>query len=596
MKRIAIIAAVVIAVLAVAIAAMPFVVPGDFLNQRVAARLSALTGRPVTLTGEPSLSIYPHFAITVGGLSIGDSEESDRGPLLVAETLNARVRLWTLLIGRIEFEEFELVKPVLRLVVGTEGKANWDFSESAVARQAAAPPPPAANSTVPPAPPPDLRLGRLHVIDGAIVYDDVRSNTREELTAVDLDLLWPTASAAVNGHGKMLWRGEAVEFTTLLAQPLELARGGASPARFAFASTPLRASFSGKASGSNAFLLEGEANVQTPSLRRVIEWMGIPMGTGPILGAGSISGSASLAVGSIGFSRAAIELDGNAAEGSVSVQLGGPRPVIKGALTSRSLDISAYLEAIRADLSAEGSWLIAPARLDFAEAIDADLSLSADAIVAGSARIGRTIATAGIQNGALNFVLQEARFHEGAVTLRMTADVHEETLTVNAAAKVADILALDALTDLAGVTGLVGQASLGFDLAASGRTWADVLRSITAIGSVIMANGSVRGFDMARVAESFADPLARPVEAGSTETAFYRLTANFAVRDGALGTEDLVMVGNGVRVSLIGDTSLFTGAVEARARVTTAAGTVPVTISGSLRAPVIAPQKSPAAP
>ena len=147
-----------------------------------------------------------------------------------------------------EFEEFELIKPIDSSrgrcqggrQIGTWPEALWlKQAIDAVA---------GSNMSRRRLQPLDLLLlGRLKVDNGTILYDDLVSDTREEMTAVDLDINWPSASAPVGGRGTLHWRGETIEFTGLLATPLELIRGGRSTARFAIASTPLRASFSGTA-------------------------------------------------------------------------------------------------------------------------------------------------------------------------------------------------------------------------------------------------------------------------------------------------------------------------------------------------------------
>ena len=595
MLRLAIIVAVVVAVVAIAVAAVPFLIPADFLRARVAERIASLTGRAVTLTGDPSLAIYPHLAVTVEGLAIANPEGMGTDPFVVAEAMQARVRTLPLLIGRIEFDEFELIKPTIHLVVDKEGRQNWTMAGSAVANQAAAPAPPA---NVPASQQPlDLLLGRLTVDNGTILYDDLVSDTREEMTAVDLEINWPSASASVGGRGTVLWRGETLEFTGLLVAPLELMRGGRSAARFAIASTPLRASFSGAASYATGFQLDGEASVSTPSMRRTIEWLGTPMGTGPILGAAAVRGNASIADGSIIFDTATIELDGNSAEGSLGVSLGGPRPIIRGTLALGSLDLSAYFEAIRADLIADGSWLIAPARLAFADAVDADIRVSAGEVMIGKTRIGKMAAAVGIKNGALDMAVGEAEFYGGSIEGRLTAAPVGDSLSATAEAKLTEVPAQLALGDVAGISALGGTATMTMDVAGRGRSWAAFARSITGTGMIAMARGSLSGLDVPRIADTLIDPLAEPIAGGSGTTSFDSLAMDLAIDDGTINTTGLVMRGNDFRLSLAGKGSLFTGAVDGHARLATGLGVVPLAIGGTWQKPVISrgPEHDPTA-
>ena len=60
MKRIAVAAVSIVALLAILIAALPYVVPGGFLRNILAVQIAAWTGCTVTVSGEPRLSIYPN--------------------------------------------------------------------------------------------------------------------------------------------------------------------------------------------------------------------------------------------------------------------------------------------------------------------------------------------------------------------------------------------------------------------------------------------------------------------------------------------------------------------------------------------------------
>jgi hypothetical protein len=102
-----------------------------------------------------------------------------------------------------------------------------------------------------------------------------------------------------------------------------------------------------------------------------------------------------------------------------------------------------------------------------------------------------------------------------------------------------------------------------------------------------MAGGSLNGLDLVRIADTLIDPLAPPVTGGSGTTVFSNLAADFAVADGEVRTDGLVIQGKAFRATLAGHGSFFTGAIDARARLTTAPGTIPLAVSGSWHAPVV---------
>ncbi|HEY5082129.1 MAG TPA: AsmA family protein [Bauldia sp.] len=591
MKRVAIIATVLLAMVAIVVIAVPLVVSSEFLKQRIIHRIAAITGRDVTIAGEATLALYPHFAVSVEGLAIANPPAMGSDPFVAAEGLRTRFRLLPLLLGQAEFDGFELVKPTIHFVRDAQGRPNWLMrdvaaivpSAGAAARAAAAAPPAAE----------DRDVGEISVSDGTVLYDDMVSDKREAMTAVNLDVTWPDAAAPVSGHGVLQWRGEPVEFTGSAAEPMALLAGGESTVHFGIGSTPFRIAFNGKASTVAAPRLSGDATVSTPSLRRAIEWLGTPMGTGSILGAASIEGAMTLAAAGIRFDKAKVELDGNSAEGTLGLDLAGRKPAVTGTLAFATLDLSAYIEAVHADLTTDAAWLFAPARLPFAEAINADMRLSANQVVVGATRVSAVAATVIVDNGQVNVGLGEARFRGGAITGHLDIGQDGPMLAAAMQARLTDMPA-NAMTLLAGASALAGTADVSMDVISRGRSWAEFARGVSGGGRVVVADGSLAGFDLAKVVDALADPLAAPLAAGDDATTFAKLDATVAVAGGDVHTDDLTMDGKGFRLSLSGGGSVLSGSVNASGRLAAAGDDIPIAVSGTWRAPVV--ERGPPAP
>jgi AsmA protein len=583
MKRAAIIVVLAAAALAIVVAALPFVVPGSFLRERMADSLTRLTGRTVAINGETALSIYPHVALTANALTVANRRGMGDDPFLAAETTSARLRLVPLLIGRIEFEEISLVKPRIHLVTDNNGRSNWRPPGEARVRVAGQP---ATGAGIPGTWPSLVRI-----TNGTIVYDNLASDRREEMAGVDLEVNWPRANLAASVRGTTQWRGESVDFNASATQPGDLLRGGTSAVRFSLAATPLRIQFNGKATGDGNLLgpltLAGDATVATPSMRRTIEWLGTPIGAGSILGTASIGGHVGWAGATVTFDQATVELDGNSATGTLSASFAGARPNVTAALALDSLDLSPYLESIRADVGAEGSWVISPARIPFADALDAEIDLAAAQVMLGEIRIGRTSATMSVKSGALSLDVRNARFYGGQLEARIGARMDGDALAGKAQVTLSDVPAQLALADLAGVASLDGATDATLDLATRGRIWGEVVHDIAGIGQIHLTGGTVRGFDLPAIARHFADPLAEPVEAGSGSTAFTTLAAGLVVGDGTLHTDNLVMHGKDFVLNLAGRGSVLSGAVNARATLTTGRMDLPLAVTGTWREAVV---------
>lgn len=617
MKRFAVASVTVVAILALLVAALPFIVPGAFLRDLVASKITTWTGRTVLVAGEPRLSIYPELAITVDDLTVSNPGNMGDEAFVAAEGVRASMRALPLLIGRVEFNEFELIRPRFRFVVVKDGGSNWEMTDSAIARQAVraaeqaaeaateaeatgAPAPTNGVEVIPAGPPTpvpeDIRIGRVTVTDGIILYDDLAADHREEMADLDLDLTWPTAASAASGSGSLQWRGQQVKFNGSIANPLKLIAGGASPVRFAVAATTLRASFAGEARTDIGMpQLSGRATLATPSLRRTLTWFGTPLDAGATLGTGSIDGTVNWTGRTAAFDMAAVELDGNRADGSLAIVLGGPRPAVQGTLTTERLDLTPYAEAARAGATAEGPWPIAPTALPLAAGIDLDIHFTAGQILAGATRLGKFAGTVRTDAGAIDLDIVEAQFYGGRLSGRARAGMVGDELVTSVAAEISRVPARVALADIAGVDGLDGTAAVKLNLTGRGRTWGELARALAGTAAVAVTGGSLSGLDVAAIAETMADPLAEPLEPTDGTTAFSSLAATLAISGGILSTEDLVLRGTGLTVTLSGTGSVLTGLIDAKARLTTAGIDVPVAVTGRWRAPVIARDVAPAA-
>ncbi len=579
MKRIArlAIAIVIVGVVALAATVLPDLVSADLFKQRIADRISELTGREVTLKGDPSLSIYPHLSVSVGDLTIANREGMGDDPFIAAATVTTRLRVLPLLLGRVQFEEFALDQPRIHLVVDEKGQTNWrgprtegSTASSATPRTAAA-------------------VGRITLTNGTIIYDNLASDQHEEMNDVELDASWPEAADAFSGTGTLQWHGETVEFSGSVAKPFELAAGNPSAVRFAIGSTPLRVSFSGNLSSLDDFRFHGDASLTTSSLRRTIEWMGTPMGTGSILGAASIKGALDWSGPTMSFSDATIELDGNSAKGTLSAHFAGPWPAIRATLTTAKLDLSPYAEAMRADLVSNGSALVAPTHLPIADGVDIALNISAEQILIGTARIGQAVLSASANDGKATVDVKEAQFYGGRLEGNITAAMDGATLSATAHANFAGVPTHVALSDLAHIPVLDGTGAAVIDASGQGQNWGEFAQSITGTIMFALADGSLTGVDVNALAALAVDPPAAPIGPTTTATDFTSLAGSLSIGGGTLETHDLVAEGKGYRVAVSGWGSVVSGIVNAKATLSTAATgpthEVPLTIGGTWWAP-----------
>ena len=597
MKRLLIYALAAAGIVAAIAAAAPLIISTDIVKRQIANQITNWTGRDVTFAGEPRISLFPYLTVRLRKVTLANPPGMADTPFLQTDILTGKLQILPLLVGRIKVAEFRLFNPQINLLIDRDGRVNWLLDRGAVGTQAAKGDAEViSDDKAPRSPLADIALGRLLMRNGQIAFDDLRTGRHEELSDVKIDLSWPSTAETASGNGSFVWRGEAAEFSGSIGAPLQLLTGGASPLRLALGSTPLRASFNGNALRLDGIQIEGETRISTPSVRRVIDWMGAPMEAGSTLGAGSIAGKMNWVGPSISFANATMELDGNAAEGAITVSLADGRPGLQGTIAMQKLDLTPYLEAFRAELVGGGLWPISPIRMPFADAGDVDLRISTDQVIMGNASMGRAAAAATVKNGKLTINIGDAQPYDGRAEATLTAEMIDGALSGTAQVKLDDIPARAALSDMLGVSILDGTGSVTLNLRATGKSWGEFAGSVSGGATLQIAQGVLDGMDVAKVPTILADSEGEGDRSGST--AFTTATCTLTVTDGAVATDDFHAEGQTFAMDVAGTASLFNPVLDARGVLTlptpdggdtTAVHAFPFMLTGSWAAPVFLP-------
>lgn len=594
-RRLLIAALLAAGVAGAVVVAAPLIITPDVVKQRIADQITRWTGRAVAFKGEPKISVFPYLTIRLDDVTLANPDGMTGKPFIAMDALVARIELLPLLIGRTEVAEFRMMRPDVNLTVQKDGKANWILRDGAVGTQVEKGD---LNGTAMPSGEPDysdIALGRFVMKNGTIRYHDERNGRRDSVAAANFDFRWPSTVAAASGSGSFDWHGETVEFRSTVEAPMALLAGGASALRVALTSTALRASFDGTAITTDGLQADGEATVTTPSVRSVVAWLGTPIGEGSILGAGSISGHVSWIAPTLSFSEATIELDGNTAEGALSASFAEARPAIQGTLALEQLDLSAYLEALRAALSAGGGWAEGPIALPL-DLADFDLRLSSSEVLIGETRIGRAAAAAAIKDGRLTLDIGEAQIYDGHAEADIGVEMKNGALAATAHARFDSIPMGTALVAAAGTAAFQGTGGATVDLAAGGQSWGEVARTLSGTARIEIADATLTGLDIGRLAALRKDPRAMSEPAGST--AFTTIALTLGLAGGTLTTGDLWAEGDGYEIDLDGTVGMFDGAVSAKGTLTmvnpdvgdpAAPSDVPFAIVGTWFDPVVLP-------
>jgi AsmA protein len=303
--------------------------------------------------------------------------------------------------------------------------------------------------------------------------------------------------------------------------------------------------------------VEGTLAADGPSLRNVLEWTGVAPLPGGGFGRFALKAQANMVGQSVAFSGVNMELDGNAAEGVLSLTL-GERPQLQGTLAAEQIDITPYVGSVQMlGAGNEREWSRLPIKLDGLKGLEFDLRLSAARVMLAGSRIGRTALTANLRDGRFALNIGESRAFDGVV---------KGTIGIAGADTGADMKAqlqftgvdLEKCFDLIfGMRKMEGRGDFALNLDASGSDVYEITRSLNGTGTLVAKNGALVGVNVEQLLRRLER---RPLSGGGDfrngRTPFENLTVLVKIVNGTANVEDVKLEGSSVRLALDGSASI----------------------------------------
>jgi AsmA protein len=533
-------------------AAVPLFVRADAVRDAVRAEIRDATGFNPILRGKASLSSFPSSSASFTDIALDDGVGTE--PALAAERLTARLRFLPLLIGRIEVAEITLIRPQLLVDIDAEGRSNWSALLSTLSRTLT--PGSAAGQGM-------MSFSEIRLVDGSIVIRDRTSGTAETLDAVELSLAWPAISKTFGATGHFVWRGERVDASLTLADFVAALSGDRSGLRLRLTAAPLKLAFDGHVGHKPTLKLEGTLAADGASLRQVAQWttrMPLP-GSG--FGRFALKAQTSVIGSTVALSGVNMELDGNAAEGVLTLA-GDRRRVLQGTLAAGELDITPYVSDIRLRGIDERDWSRAPLLLEGFSSFDFDLRLSASRIALAGSKFGRTAVGASLRSGRLTLTIGEAQAFggtlKGSIGLARAAEAGAD---LKAQVQFTDVDLEACLNAVFGVRRLEGRGNIALALEASGKDVESLTRALNGSASLVAARGALNGINVEQLLRRLERrPLSGTGDFRTGRTPFDKLAVNVRIADGTATVDALKFEGSAVRLALGGSASIPSRALD----------------------------------
>jgi AsmA protein len=544
MKRLAMPIAALLGVAMIGLLGTSWFLNRDALRQAVEAQIRAVTGLDLVINGAIDVSVFPGSYVSFHDVGLKGGGTTD--PALRVDVLTANLRLLPLLLRRFEIADVMMLRPLIRVVRDGNGESNWTPFVETIAR------------TMTPGAENQVSFSEIRIQDGVLNYEDATNHVSEVLGDIDLSLAWPSISRSFAATGQFDWRGERVDGSISAADFVAMLSGDRSGLKARLASAPLKLAFDGTVANRTSMMMEGTVTIDSLSLRNALRWMGQSVPGGGGFGRFALKARANVVGASVALTNVNVELDGNVAEGVMTVANNG-RQTLQATLAAGALDFTPYISTFRMLASGARDWNRQLFDLNALSTTDLDMRLSAAKVTVGATRLGRTAFGANLRGGALALSVGEAQVYGGIAKGSFGIARSDAIADVKAQFQFTDVDLQACASELFGINKLSGRGNLNVSLVASGASPFGLASSIDGTATLTGHDGAIAGFNVEQLLKRLER---RPLSGGgnfrSGSTPYDNLTVSVKFNDGVAVAEDIRLESATTRLTLTGTASVPT--------------------------------------
>ncbi|MGZ3408986.1 MAG: AsmA family protein [Xanthobacteraceae bacterium] len=527
------------------VALSSLVISAETARDAVTAQIKAATGFEPVVRGSVSISIFPPDSVTLADVVLGE----DRGrPALAAQLVTARVRLLSLLFGRIEIADIVLVRPRIALKFERgSGHSNWSSLIATLGRTFK----PGTERAA-------LTFSEIRISDGTFSIDSADYNVREVLNHVDVSLAWPSISKSFAATGQFAWRSEVVEASLNISDFQAALSGETSGLKFKLSGAPAKVAFDGTMNNNPTIKIDGMLGADISRLRDMLRWAGKTPPAGNGFNKFALKANLNASSGNFALSAVHVELDNNAAEGVLTYSFGSRRN-LQGTLAAENLDLTAYVSTFHLLAANARDWNRTPLSSENVPDTDLDLRVSAAQITVGTTKVGRTAVATTMRNGALNATIGESQAFGGMVSGSFTITPISAGAEVKTQMLFADVDLNACLTQMMGMKHVEGKGTLALSLEGTGENVDAITHTLNGTTRLNAADGALTGISVEQLLRRLERrPLSGIGDLRNGRTPFDKLTMSVKVTDGVATVDDAHLDSSAVKLSLAGTTSIPT--------------------------------------
>jgi AsmA protein len=475
-------------------------IPAGFVTQAIQDRVERETGYRLAVSGATRLGIWPSLNVTLNDISVQDPSIRDSDGRLTIGSVQADIPLRSVLSGHPQVRELVITRPVLYVPLRRERDARIDNAPKAATTPGDA----AAN---------DVAIDHVRVVDGAIVFTNLRDHFENRIDDISAD-------AMIGSDRSISFAGNA--------------RSGEYPLKFDIKAAPPAGS--GERQNIPVELMLDSAGLVGRSLSAKAQ----VRANGAVLQINGLSGT----------------LDGVQFNGWASADLAS-KPLVKVDLDFQRLDLGTPSRGKPATSQGAKPWSNEPISLAGLNYVDAQIRMSAAELNIGDARFAPAAVDAGLGGGVLKAQFAHLGVYGGEADGELTIDVSGNIPNYMLRSDLAGVRALPLLSGLADFDKIDGKMQAKLAFRSSGASQRAIMAALSGTALVGFQDGAIRDLNIAKMIRSLTSGTLSGWQQGRDQTTdLTQLGASFRIEQGQATTTDLTLVGPLVRMTGAGTVDL----------------------------------------
>ncbi|HOP19511.1 MAG TPA: AsmA family protein, partial [Amphiplicatus sp.] len=536
-----------IALLIAIVVVAPGLIPVSAYKGQIENAASASLGRQVTIGEGLRFKLVPQTAFHVTDLEIANPD-GFTGPYLAhVKEADIGVKLLPLLNKNVEIERFILTEPDMKLERAKDGAVNWNLAAGEAKE--------AAESTGAETSVGDIKLGDVRIVNGKATFADATAGKTYTMGDINLAVRLASLAEPLEADGTLTFEGAPSKVDIVLTSLRKML--DKEPANLKLDMTLGDSSASGDlvVDTKDTLSYSGPVTLNAPNLPQFAALMGAPLADAPGFDTLAVEGTATGGDTFLKLANAKINFDKIDATGSLALNWAGARPKATGALAAGTLDLRPYLPPPSDSASGFPAWSEDKLDLTSLRNIDADIDMTANEIYLNDMKFGASQLKLTINDGRMVADIPELGLYGGGGSGQLVVNAKNATPTFAGKFDLGSVEAQPFVKDVMKNDRLLGLGGFKLDFSANGSSQAAIMRSLDGSGRFDIADGAIKGINLAKLARSVAEiqqgglnPTAitsaiATAQKPDEQTDFSELLSQFSITDGLVNAPTISLAG-----------------------------------------------------